>query len=71
MKLRALKQLVDVAVAELADYEDEEVVVPLAVPSIGGRANVHITSGSSGFDWDKGRFFLHTLNPVILKPKKQ
>ena len=51
----------------LADVDDDTKVVVLVSrsgASIGGRANVPVSSATDGFDWERGRLNLGTDQPV-------
>jgi hypothetical protein len=44
--------------------DDDKVVILLKQPSVGSHAAAEIEKVSQGFDWDNGRIFLHTKEPV-------
>jgi hypothetical protein len=45
--------------------DDDEIVVTLKQPSVGGHASVAVSSVGHGFDWDAGKILLYTENPVV------
>jgi hypothetical protein len=45
--------------------DDDEIVIVLKQPSVGGTANVKVQSVSDGFDWDNGKILIHTETPVV------
>jgi len=53
-------------IAALARFkDDDEVVIPLEQPSVGGHACVGLKWCSGGIDWDAGRIFIDTEKPVV------
>jgi hypothetical protein len=52
--------------------DEDEVVVEVSrgQPSVGSRSTVMITSVSEGFDWDNGKVFLKTSEPVSIQDKQ-
>ncbi len=53
-------------IAALTHFKDEdEVVIPLKQPSVGGMACVSVKWCSGGIDWDAGKIFIDTEKPVV------
>jgi ABC-type oligopeptide transport system ATPase subunit len=49
------------------DNEDAELMIHLAMPSIGPIAMCGIKSGRFGFDWENGKFILEPQDRVSIK----
>lgn len=68
MKLSEFKAKIDLYAAGIKEYDDPEVVVEYKPPftTVGGVPCVSVTRVSKGFDWDKGKFFIITEEPLTL-----
>lgn len=65
MKLRKLKKIVDIYVENLQDYQDPNVVVAVKGSGVGGTPCVDVKSAHVGFDWDSGKFIIHTEGRLL------
>lgn len=70
MKLSELKKIIDRCV-ELSSHTDDEVVVEIRLPysTIGSKPCTQVKSANSGFDWDKGKFMISTVETLTLSDK--
>lgn len=51
------------------ESKEAEVVVRLSMPSVGPHRSSVVESMYLGIDWDRGTFFLNTVDPLVLKQK--
>lgn len=68
MKLTEFKTKIDLYANSVKHYNDPEVVVQYRPPftTAGGTPCVVVTGVSMGFDWDSGKFFVMTEEPLTL-----
>lgn len=60
-----LKELRDKLNAMNSHHDDDEVLVEVVRRgAVGGTPAVKVRSANSGFDWDNGRFIIHTDVPL-------
>lgn len=52
------------------DLEDE-VVIPIAKDEIGGIPFTEVTRIVNGIDWDRGKLFFETKEPLVIKTDKE
>jgi hypothetical protein len=57
-----VKDLIDLLKCYKAN---NEVVIPLKQPGVGGTPCTKILGVSHGIDWDNGKVFIHTETPVV------
>lgn len=68
MKLKELKAVLNA----LGDrYDDWDLVIPLAQPSVGAVATCRVRSIGMGFDWEHGMAMLHPEGRLTEKTKPQ
>ncbi len=63
MKVKELREMLNNM--DPRQYENEVCVEVVRKGSMGGTPTVRVRSGFNGFDWDSGRFILHTFEPVM------
>ena len=68
MKLHEFKNIVEHCNNSLYESEEEKVVIAIKRPwaTVGGSPFVEVKSASSGFDWDKGKFFIYPEQSLYL-----
>lgn len=72
MKLLELQKLLNDFIERTPDYaRDLNVVIKLNSPSIGGSATTSVRGITRGIDWDRGNFFIHAKDPVVVKTKHE
>lgn len=49
----------------VSDNEEVVILETKSYATIGGRPNVEVHTAGSGFDWDKGKFFLIPKEPMV------
>jgi hypothetical protein len=69
MKLKELKSKIDFIFnsRRQSDFDELEVCLSIAKPSIGPRATIAINNANIGIDWNGGQFILSPEVPVIEK----
>lgn len=65
MELKLFAEKINLYTALEAKDEHTRVVVPTEDPSVGAKSCVEIDMVYGGFDWDTGKIFLSTKEPVI------
>lgn len=71
MKLKELIDVLNNYDSHTAQYRDLEVVVAIHSPSVGPSASVDVTGCHVGIDWDNGKLFLTTKDPIVKKTNKE
>lgn len=68
MKVKELRELLN----NLDSYHDEDQIsIPLSIPSIGATAKVDVVNFSVGFDWDNKHIFLSPKEDLVVKSENQ
>ena len=61
-----IKELRDLLIRMGNNYDNNEVCVEIVRRnSVGGTPIARVKSGFNGFDWDSGKFILHTEIPLM------